>query len=175
MNSERTKLLIADTLKELMKYQSLDQIRITRICQLADIQRTTFYYHFKDKYDVVAWVYFHNSEVNNLADVEAAAASMSAMKNDMLFYRRAYADTSQNALWNHLVEYYTSAYTALAKEKLKTDVLDTQTAFSIRMYCYGSVSMSKEWVLYDNKTSPTTLVKMMFASMPDSLRSIYFD
>lgn len=174
MTSERTRLLIADKMKELMKQKSLDKIRTTEICALADIQRTTFYYHFQDKYDLVAWVFFHSSGDVDLIDVDSAAKSMSKMKNDMIFYKRAYEDTSQNALWGYLVEYFAASYASIAKEKLGTDILDSQLAFSIRLYCYGAVSMTKEWVLYDNKTSAKTMVKMMFSSMPEILRKIYF-
>ena len=49
---------IADKLKELMKKKSLDKIRITELCALAEIDRTTFYYHFRDKADLVAWIFF---------------------------------------------------------------------------------------------------------------------
>jgi hypothetical protein len=40
--------------------------------------------------------------------------------------------------------------------------LDTQLIFSIRLYCYGAVGMTKEWVLQDNLTSAETIVQMMF-------------
>ena len=57
----------------------------------------------------------------------------------------------------------------LAKEKLHTEVLDTQLKFSIRHYCYGSVGMTKEWLLYNNTTSAEVVVEMMFNSMPKAL------
>jgi hypothetical protein len=38
----------------------------------------------------------------------------------------------------------------------------------------GAVGMTQEWVLKDNITSAETVVKMMFASMPDKLRNIFF-
>ena len=65
-------------------------------------------------------------------------------------------------------------YTDLAKEKLGTDVLDTQIANSIRFYCMGAVGMTQEWVLNDNVTSAETVVILMFNSMPEILRKIYF-
>ncbi|HOC34893.1 MAG TPA: TetR family transcriptional regulator, partial [Ruminococcus flavefaciens] len=37
-----------------MKTKPLDKIRVTEICRVAEIERPTFYYHFKDKYDLVA-------------------------------------------------------------------------------------------------------------------------
>ena len=99
---------------------------------------------------------------------------MNRMKQEILFYKRAYEDSSQNALWHYMVEYFTKRYTDLAKEKLGSDLLDTQLAYSIRFYCMGSVGMTQEWVLTDNITSAETVVQMMFKSMPEDLRKIFF-
>lgn len=93
----------------------------------------------------------------------------------MMFYRRAYADHSQNALWQYMYEYFTEEYTRKAKEKSGTDVLSTQLLFSIRLYCYGAVGMTKYWVLNDPITSAETMVKMMFESMSDSMKEVYFN
>ena len=73
-----------------------------------------------------------------------------------------------------MLEYFAAKYTELAKEMSKADTLDAQLLFSIRLYCYGAVGMTKEWVLQDNMTSAETIVQMMFSSMPDSLDKIYF-
>ena len=105
--------------------------------------------------------------------MESAAAGMNRMRQEMLFYRRAYEDSSQNALWKYMLEYFADRYTRLAKEKLGVEQLDTQTKYSIRLYCYGTVGMTREWVLQDNITPAELIVRMMFASMPESLRQIY--
>lgn len=57
---------------------------------------------------------------------------------------------------------------------LHTDTPDPQLSFSIRLYCYGAVSMSKEWILQDTVTSAETVIKMMFASMAQTLQEVYF-
>ena len=56
-----------------------------------------------------------------VTDAAAAADHMRQMKNDILFYKRAYEDTSQNALWQYMLEYFVDAYTAAAKRILRTD------------------------------------------------------
>lgn len=99
---------------------------------------------------------------------------MNKMKQEIIFYRRAYEDSSQNALWHYMLEYFVRRYTDLVKEKLNTDVIDAQLAYNIRFYCMGSVGMTREWVLEDNITSAETVVKMMFQSMPENLREILF-
>lgn len=172
--AEITKLWIADKMRELMKHKSIDKIRVTEICRVAEIERPTFYYHFKDKYDLVAWMFYHSAYETDVISVESAAESMNKMKSDIIFYKRAFEDPSQNALWQYMVEYFAGRYTELAKEKLGTDMLDTQTAYSIRLYCMGAVGMTREWVLEDNITSAKTVVKMMFASMPEKMHSVLF-
>ena len=172
--ADRTKIWIADKMKILMTKKPIDKICITEICKAAEIERSTFYYHFKDKYDLVAWIFYHSATNVNLISLQDAANHIRQMKNDMLFYKNAYEDNSQNALWQYMLEYFVDGYTRIAKEKLKTDTLDAQMAFSIRLYCYGGVGMSKEWILQDNITSAETIVRMMFLSMPQPLQDVFF-
>ncbi len=172
--AERTKLWIAAAMKRLMVTKSLDRIRVTEICREAQIERPTFYYHFQDKYELVAWIFFQDAELTDVLSAESAAKAMNKMRQDMLFYRRAYEDSSQNALWQYMLEYFAERYTGLAKEKLGVERLDTQMKYSIRLYCYGCVGMTREWILQDNITPAEVIVRMMFASMPQALREAFF-
>lgn len=172
--AERTKIWIADTMKKIMAKKPIEKIRVTEICREAEIERPTFYYHFKDKYDLVAWVFFHNAFETDVISVTSAAKSMNQMRKDFIFYKRAYEDTSQNPLWQYMLEYFVDRYSNEAKRILETDILDTQTAYSIRLYCYGAIGMTREWLLTDNITPAETVVEMMFNSMPEILRKIYF-
>lgn len=173
--AERTKLWIADAMKRLMAKKTIDKIRVTEICKEAEIGRPAFYYHFKDKYDLVAWIFFHSAYETDITSVDSAAAHMNQMRNDYLFYKRAFEDSSQNPLWQYIMEYFTDRYAQEAKRILDTDTLDTQIQFSIRLYCYGTVGMTREWLLTDNITPAQTIVKMMFESMPEQLKKIFFD
>ncbi len=172
--AERTKIWMSYKMKGLMKRKSIEKIRSTEICSEAEIERSTFYYHFKDKYDLVAWVFFHDAFETDVISIESAAASMNRMRNDFIFYKRAYEDTSQNPLWQHMLEYFVERYSSEVKRILDTDTIDTQTMYSIRLYCYGAVGMTREWLLTDNITPAETIVEMMFNSMPESLRTIFF-
>ena len=110
--AEITKLWIADKMKDLMKQKPIEKIRVTEICRAAEIERPTFYYHFKDKYDLVAWIFFQSANKTDIVSIESAAESMKQMKRDFLFYKRAYEDSSQNALWAYMLEYFGARYTA---------------------------------------------------------------
>ncbi|WP_196803878.1 TetR-like C-terminal domain-containing protein [Butyrivibrio sp. XBB1001] len=90
------------------------------------------------------------------------------------FNKRAFEDSSQNALWQYIMEYFSDRYAQEAKRILGTDTLEKQIQFSIRLYCYGTVGITREWLLTDNITPAQTIVQMMFMSTPEPLKSIYF-
>jgi AcrR family transcriptional regulator len=48
-----TKMVLRDSLIELMRQKPITQISIKEICTLADIGRTTFYAHYSDQYDLL--------------------------------------------------------------------------------------------------------------------------
>lgn len=173
--TDRTKLWIADSMKKLMAKKTLDKIRVTEICKETGIGRAAFYYHFQDKYDLVAWIFFYSAIETDVISKESAAKHLNHMRSDYLFYKNAFEDVSQNPLWQYVHEYFTDRYIQEAKRILDTDTLDTQIVFSIRLYCYGTVGMTQEWLFNDNITPAETIVEMMFQSMPEVLRKIYFE
>ncbi|MCE5222680.1 hypothetical protein LLG10_00610 [bacterium] len=48
-----TKLILRDSLLELMKKKSINKITPTEICRQADINRNTFYSHYSSPYDLL--------------------------------------------------------------------------------------------------------------------------
>ena len=56
-DSNITKRALASALKELMNEKLFARISVSDICTRCDMNRKSFYYHFKDKYDLVNWIY----------------------------------------------------------------------------------------------------------------------
>ena len=52
-DSNITKKALAAALKELMEEMPFEKIGIGDICERCGMHRKSFYYHFKDKYDLV--------------------------------------------------------------------------------------------------------------------------
>ena len=172
--AERTKIWIANTMSKLLQQKPIEDIRVTEICREAEIERPTFYYHFKDKYELMAWMFCQKALQTDVLSVESAAKAMNGMRQDFVFYKRAYEDNSQSPMWAYMVEYFAERYSNLAREKLGTNTLDTQLQYSIRLYCYGAVGMTREWLMKDNITPAKTVVQLMFNSMPETLNKLFF-
>ena len=55
--AQTTKKAFAASLKKLLSQKPLDKIKISDITNDCAVNRQTFYYHFKDIYDLLEWVY----------------------------------------------------------------------------------------------------------------------
>lgn len=53
-----TKQALSQALKELIRNHEFDKISVGNICEVCGMNRKSFYYHFKDKYDLVNWIYY---------------------------------------------------------------------------------------------------------------------
>lgn len=56
-DSNITKRALANSLKSLMAEQPFEKINVAQICERCHMNRKSFYYHFKDKYDLVNWIF----------------------------------------------------------------------------------------------------------------------
>lgn len=59
----KTKKALFHSLLELMKVKSFEEIRISDICQDALINRSTFYSHFEDKYELLVALFDHQKQI----------------------------------------------------------------------------------------------------------------
>lgn len=56
-DSQITKKALAQALKDLMEEKPFSKISVGNICALCNMNRKSFYYHFKDKYDLLHWIF----------------------------------------------------------------------------------------------------------------------
>lgn len=60
-NLDIVKNAIAKGTKELMREKTIDKISVTEICEKTNLKRRNFYRYFRDKYEVVEWIYYHDN------------------------------------------------------------------------------------------------------------------
>lgn len=105
-DSNTTKKAFANALKELMNEKQFEKISITDICELCNMNRKSFYYHFKDKYDLVNWIF----DTEFIAVVESKKYEKSweffvdiskFFCEHRAFYRKALCIQGQNSFSNH--------------------------------------------------------------------------
>lgn len=56
--SQITKWALSGAMKELMAERPMDKIKVGDIAERCNMNRQSFYYHFKDKYELVNWIFY---------------------------------------------------------------------------------------------------------------------
>lgn len=109
-----TKRALAASLRALMQEQPFDKINVAQICAGCNMSRKSFYYHFKDKYDLVNWIFDSEfialvkdadpnvSYQEHWALIEKSCAYFYANRS---FYRKALQIQGQNSFTDHFREY----------------------------------------------------------------------
>lgn len=175
--SDRTKLLLAESIKELMKTIPLDKITVKEIVSRCGTTRQTFYRNFKDKYDLVNW-YFDRIVKKTIKQMgvsltlqEALVKKFEYIKEDKHFFTSALSSSDYNNLMDYDYQCIYHFYKSIAQKKGE---VTPEIDFLIQFYCHGSMEMMAEWVKKDMNISPEEMAYRLELAMPEKLR-IYLD
>jgi len=112
---DHTKQFLAKSLVQLMAKTPLDKISVKDITDNSGLNRHTFYYHFKDKQDLVCWIFdwdiANNLKVPPFTDIKPDTRTffvrtiMDFMYENKAFYINALSSQAQNSLQEHLFDY----------------------------------------------------------------------
>ena len=108
-DSNITKRALAGALRELIEEMPFDKINVTHICEKCHMSRKSFYYHFKDKYDLVDWIFYSEfiTEVQRNAYETAwdfLADICAYFYRERTFYRSALRIHGQNSFRESFAE-----------------------------------------------------------------------
>ena len=167
-----TKMVLRDSLMELMKTHSILSITIKDICELADISRSTFYAHYRDQYDLLRKIeeetlaYFEDM-LNKYRDIKSREETR-RMVEEMLTYIANNSNSIQVLLSENgdidfqkkMFQHFTG-HTQIKRyisEKQKDDEL--KNYFSVFMV-HGSIGMVQHWLKNDPSMPVPKLARML--------------
>ena len=119
--SEITKKALATSLKKLLSKKELSKITITNITKDCGVNRQTFYYHFKDKYDLINWIY-STEFISNIQDKiydsewDFIEDTCTYFYDNRDFYKKALLIEGQNSFF----EYFRDVLKAIVNEYLRS-------------------------------------------------------
>lgn len=169
---DRTKLALAKALQELLNTKSLDEVRVSELCSRCNLQRQSFYYHFQDKYDLVAWIFMQDtSRVFAACGSQLNLQFMSSLLNTFYekkqFYLRIMADRSQNLPLLYIQDYVFRFCMSRYQKRDHTYELKAKVKFLV----YGSIGVVWEWLGDERDFTSDELAKWMFDMIPTEMKS----
>ena len=181
-DSSITRRALAEALKRLVGEKAFSKISIGEICDLCNMNRKSFYYHFRDKYELVVWI-FENEflERAKLAEYGNLWLAVSDLceyfyKNKS-FYKKILLIDGQNSFTEYFSDFCKSAFVSRMRERLEgitvTDmnVKIYSNFFVYSIYCWltGSDSRSDKEFVRDLKNSVLFGAELakIFSARPD--------
>ena len=163
-DSSITKLALSNALKELLTEQPFEKISISDICQKCSMNRKSFYYHFRDKYDLVNWIFDTEfMELNRLHALDSRLLSSSFddrwqnievfchyFYDNRVFYRSVLKVEGQNSFSSHFREFLQPLLRLRVEELLVGEVPQIVYDF----VADGIVCAIERWLLEKNCISP---------------------
>ena len=176
----KTKIALYNSLTNLMKDKTFEEIRVSDICNEALINRSTFYAHYDDKYELL---------VDFLKNVENELTSELSKNNNIVNTKEYYIELIRLFL-NHIEEkkdIYNSIMInnrnsimmdillsvvnndllkKMSKDEFKSSIPDD---IIVKFYLGGVINLGVEWLKDNTKYSKEEIINYLNLLIPDNI------
>jgi probable dihydroxyacetone kinase regulator len=171
-----TKSALAASMKKLMKEKPFAKISVIDICEGCGMNRKSFYYHFKDKYDLVNWIFYTDfislvSTGNYTSGWELIVAVGELFYQDQEFYRSALKIEGQNSFRDYFHESMTPIVSFFLREDGEENG-DTDREILITFFCDAYLSAVERWLEDGCRMTPEEFVNHLKSMILEMARKI---
>ena len=163
--SEITKRALEQSLKNLLLKKPLTKITINDIAADCGINRMTFYYHFKDIYDLVEWSCLEDArralEEKKTHDTwqQGFLQIFEAVRENKPFVMNVYGCVPREQVEKYLKPLVDSLLLeVIGEESGKLRVRDEDKKFIADVYVYIFIGLMLDWIKDDMKENPKKIV-----------------
>lgn len=163
-----TKKVIKESLLQLLQNKRIHEITVTDICKIANINRGTFYTHYKDAYDLLDSMedelfnqileYIENTSVEEYKDILLLRALELIEENKelckILFSKHMENDTMDRIIY---VANKADIDKIIANSNIDNKFLDYFIKYSVG----GVIALVQSWLENDLKESPQEIVNLI--------------
>ncbi len=163
-----TKRILGEAIKTLMSEKPLAKISVGDIVEYCGINRNSFYYHFKDKYDLVNWIFYielasqiSQEEVFSGSGWDVLESLCTFLYKDKEFYANALSVKGQNSF----SEYFTEMMGTVVEVRTR-DLFDTDEyqQFFINFCVDAVLAAISRWLSEGAPFPPDKMIDMMKAA-----------
>ena len=166
--SNTTKLALEASLKKLLLHKKIDKITINDLTADCGISRMSFYYHFKDIYDLVEWVCVEDGK-RALQDKktyntwqEGMQQIFEAVMENKTFILNVYSAVSREKIESYLNKLTYQLIADVVEERCTgIDLAEENKEFIAEFYKYGFVGVMLDWIGRGMKDDYKKIVEKM--------------
>lgn len=168
--SKMTKKALAAALKALLEKKPLSKITVKDLAEECEINRHTFYYHFRDIYDLIEWIYVNEAEQYILGDSAPATwqEGLRRLFGYILENRKFVVETYLSFQKDHLLKlvHKHAAFLVehiIEREKGNLFISQEKRRFAADFYAYALEGIIFTWVKNGMKQDPEEIIGMLSA------------
>ena len=162
------KAAVADALLELIRRKDADKITVKDLVEVCGISRQTFYYHFKDIYDLVEWSCQEDAS-RALAGKktyetwqQGLLQIFQAVLDNKPFILNVYRSVSREQVENYLYRVtYDLLESVVEEEAQGMSVRQEDKELIATLYKYLFVGLMLDWIKGDMKGDPQVMVQKL--------------
>ena len=178
--STATKQVLESSLKRMLLKKPLDKITIRDITEDCGISRMTFYYHFKDIYDLVEWSCVEDAaralqgKKTSTTWSEGLLQIFEAVLENKPFILNAYRCISRDQMESFLFALTYDLIRGVVEEQSRgINISEADKAFIAEFYKYSFVGIMLDWIKQGMHADYQMIVKKISTTMRGNvLRSI---
>lgn len=180
MRRKTTKEILAESFREIAEDKPVDKITIREITDSCHFSPATFYRHFKDKYDLIAWDYVHQTdEIMDRVGTDGYEWKDTWVDGAAFYWEnKAYIQnllrntSGHDAFIRHLSEANVRHLTNCILKLSGKQALDADTEIFVRIYCYGTAQTACEWLSGGIMCDKDHLAELFERALPTPLRGV---
>lgn len=170
--SQVTKRALEVSLKNLLLKKQLDKITINDIAEDCGINRMTFYYHFKDIYDLIEWSCVEdatkalNGKKTYDTWQEGFLQIFEAVLDNKPFIMNVYHSVSREQVERYLYKVTYDLLISVVEERaVGMSVRDEDKTFIADFYKFAFVGLMLDWIRGDMKENPQVIIGRLSSLM----------
>ena len=175
--SQTTKRALEASFKKLLLEKPLNKITINDITEDCGVNRMTFYYHFKDIYDLVDWILAEDAAKAMEGRrgfgtwSEAYLDVLRQLQDNKTLVLNVYGWVGREQVEQYLYRLLDPILKDFAdRECHDITVQDDDKQFVVDFYKYALVGVGLEWIRRDMKTDPAVMVERTGRMLQGDLR-----
>ena len=178
MKRKTTKEILAESFRELAADRAIDKITVQEIVSNCTYSSATFYRHFKDKYDLISWLFVQATKENldrigtdGCVWIDTLLDGIRSYEQYRKYVVNALKHTSGRESFINIMNETEIEFIELEiKRKLGQDTVPENLAAIVRIYCYGSGQYLCSWLMDSKPVSCEKVAEALEASIPEPLR-----
>ena len=166
--SQTTKRALEASLKKLLLQKPLNKNSIKNTPPVCDVNRMTFYYHFKDIYHLVDWIMVEDAakalegrqSFENWTD--AFLDILRQVQDNKVLVMNVYRSVSREQVEQYLYKLLDPMLRDFVDRSAQGfTVQDADKQFVVDFYKYALVGMALEWIRRDMKEDPVRMTERL--------------